>query len=210
MPVVRGCLWLPTSAAPVIEFDGSCYVNTWRNTMMAPNAEALNDLVLRPGLLLLRMLRESLCGKPDSKTIEETIAIANGKDPAEIEFRFLMTRLAAPLQSVGLNRQTNLWMLGELGGVGKGTLNQVMAQIYGPSNAVLVNGEDIQRDGWTDGLEGKLWVYINEINPDRRFDWNSFIKQYSTEAVISIRKRNNHAHPAINCANWFFTTYNRM
>jgi hypothetical protein len=76
-----------------------------------------------------------------------------------------------------------------------------MTRIYGPSNAVLLNGDEIQRGGWTDALEGKLWICVNEINPDYRFDWDSFIKQNSTDNVIAIRKRNAHAHPVINFAN---------
>jgi hypothetical protein len=114
VPVVKGCMRVPTATAPVVEFEGSLYGNTWRNTIMRPDSDALNDLVLRPGLL--RMLRESLCAKPDAKSIEEMISIANGDDQDEIEFRFLMTWLAAPIQSPGLNLQTNLWLLGELGG----------------------------------------------------------------------------------------------
>jgi hypothetical protein len=200
---------VPTSSASIIEFERKRYINTWVDTIMKPDAAATNDPILRqPLTLLMRMLRESLCGKPEVKSLDEMIAIANSDDPAEVEFRFLMTWLSAPIQSPGRNLQTNLWLLGELGGSGKGTLNHVMGLIYGSANTVLLNGDEVQRGGWTDAIEDKLWICMNEINPDHRFDWNSFIKRNSTDDVVAIRKRNSHPHPALNFANWNFTTNN--
>jgi Family of unknown function (DUF5906) len=165
------------------------------DTLLAPDNTALNDPTIRSALtLLMRILRESLCGRKGSYTLDEMIGLADGTRPEELEFRFLMNWLAAPIQSPGRNLQTNLWLLGEMGGTGKGTLYHLMSRIYGADHAGLLNADEIQKGGWTDKLEGKLFVCINEINPDRRFDWNSFIKQNSTEDVIPIRKRNHHSH----------------
>jgi Family of unknown function (DUF5906) len=209
-PVVRGGMSVPTSPDVLgIRFEDRVYVNTWRDTIIGPNADAMHDLVLRePLTLLFRMLREGLCGKDDALTLEEMLAISQGDDPSEIEFRFLMSWLSAPIQSPGRNLQTNCWLLGELGGVGKGLLcGTIMPHIYGRQNSVMLDAAEVEQGGWTDALAGKLWIVINELDASRRkVNWNSFIKAMSCEPVVPIRKRGVHSFQALNFGNWAFTT----
>ena len=42
-PVVRGALPVPDSSAPGIEFQGSLFINTWRDSFLPPCPEALTD-----------------------------------------------------------------------------------------------------------------------------------------------------------------------
>ena len=205
-PCVKGAIKVPTSTATTIKCFGHVHVNTWHNEIMEPNLAALTDPMLRPRLeLLLRMVRESLCALPDRKGLDEMITILGGNDPNELAFRFTMHWLAAPLQDTGLNLQTNLWHIGELNGTGKGTLGLCMALIYTFANSALINQEDVSMGGWSDTLEGKLWVAINEIGLAGKFDWNSFIKQNSTEAVMQLRKRNFDPYSVLAFANWYIT-----
>jgi hypothetical protein len=173
-----------------------------------PDSEALGDPEVHCGLTkLMRMIRESLCAKEGEKSLQEMIATANSDDPAELEFRVLMTWLAAPLQQIGRNLQINVWLVGELNGTGKGTLNSIMTQIYGADNTTILNIADLENRGWTDGLAGKLWVNVNELNSaSSKMDYNSFLKQYTTEDWLTITRRGCDAMQVMNLANWLITS----
>ncbi len=206
-PIIAGGIMVPTSTASIIEVFDKIKINTWRNTIRPGDPEALNDLFIRHAVtLLLRMLRESLCNQEQVLGLEDMLAVAAGDDPNEVEFRFMINWLAAPIQQPGLNLQTNLWLLGNEGGGGKGTLVEIMAMIYGGDLVARMQGDDIQKGGWTDCLEAKLFAVMNEINPDGKFDWEGFIKQNSTDDVVPLRKRNHHSYQILNFANWLFTT----
>jgi Family of unknown function (DUF5906) len=211
-PVVQGTMRVPTSKAPVVEFADSLYVNTWRNTIQGPAAaEVLDSVDIKPALtLFMRMLREGLCGQEDERDLSEMLVIANSRDTDEIEFRFMMNWLAAIIQAPGVNLQTNMWLVGKLNGMGRGTLTQIMVGIMGGENAVRISGADLEKGGWNDGLENKLLGVLNEVNGLLRgpntFDWDQFLKQTTTEDVVPIRKRNHHAHPALNFCNYIGTT----
>src|SRR5271165_2169102 len=110
-------------------------------------------------------LRESLCDRTGELNPDEMMLAANSNDEAELEFRFVMNWLAAPIQSPGVNLQTNLWLLGARGGTGKGTLVQVMRSIYGGDLTAVLNTLDIEQGGWSDRLKDKLMIIINELNP---------------------------------------------
>jgi hypothetical protein len=75
----------------VIEAFGETWVNTWVDTIMKPNPNALADPILRARLQsILRMIREGLCGASEPKTLDDMIAIINGNDPAELPFLKLL------------------------------------------------------------------------------------------------------------------------
>jgi hypothetical protein len=212
-PAVRGVMVVPTSQATCVGFNGELYINTYRNTFLAAYPEALSDPELRPGLeLLLRVIRENLCGRPNKLSLEAMIDAAKGKDDAEMEWRFTTSWLAAPLQRPGRNLQTNLWWLGQIGGQGKGLMaNTVLPRLYGPRNVAILNQEEVERGGWTDTLEGKLLVIANELDIRSKKSgafWNTFINRNSTDDTITIRKRNTHGHDALNFANWLVTSNN--
>lgn len=209
VPVVDGLMKVPNSAAPIVAFMGRKFVNAWNDRgVIKPDIEALDDPEVQRGLTkLLRMIRESLCAKDGEKSLQEMIAIANSDDPAELEFRVLMTWLAAPLQQIGRNLQINVWLVGEMNGTGKGTLNSIMTQIYGADNTAILNIADLENRGWTDGLAGKLWVNVNELNTvSSKMDYNSFLKQYTTEDWLTITQRGCDAQQILNFANWLITS----
>ena len=157
-PAVRGVMAVPTSQAPCVGFKGELYINTWRNTLLPAYPEALNDPELRPGLILLmRVLRENLCGRLGELSLEAMLGAAKGDDAAELEWRFSMSWLAAPIQRPGRNLQTNLWWLGHIGGLGKGLMTgTVLPRLYGPRNVAILNQDEVERGGWSDTIEGKL------------------------------------------------------
>jgi hypothetical protein len=205
-PCVRGAMKVPTSTASFISCFGGVFLNSWFDDVMKPNPVALAEPTLRLRLqAILRMIRESLCGLPGRKSLDDMIAVLNGNDPAELPFRFACHWLAAPLQQIGRNLQTNLWFVGEQNGTGKGTLSLMLAMIYGFSNSVLLNEDELSKGGWTDTIEGALFISWNEMRANAGWDANSLLKQNSTESVLQIRKRNTHSHPALNFANWLIT-----
>ena len=211
-PVVRGAMPVPTSSAPCIEFRGSTYINTWRNTLLPADPEAVHDPVLRPGLeLLMRVLRENLCGRGGVLSLDAMLAAAEGNDPDELEFRFLMSFLAKPVQEPGSNLQVNAWLLGSTQGVGKGLFTSIiLPRLYGSHNVAILDPAEIQHGGWNDAIEGKLLIVINELDAKGKWGsfWNNFIKKYSTDATVPIRKRGNHNHEALNFGNFIITSNN--
>jgi hypothetical protein len=212
VPVVRGALSVPTSTAPCVEFQGSLYVNTWRNTLLPACPEAINDPALRPTLtLLMRMLREGLCGRPNELSLEAMLDAAKSDDADELQWRYLMSFLALPLQQPGINLQTNTWLLGNIGGIGKGLLTaRILPWLYGAHNVAVLDAAEIEHGGWTDVIEGKLVVVVNELDAKGKWApfWNSFLKRNSVDATVPIRKRGTHGHEAPNFANWIITSNN--
>jgi hypothetical protein len=211
-PIVRGAMPVPTSTAPCIDFQGGRFINTWRDTFLPAAPGALANPAQREALtLVMRVIREGLCGQPNELTLDQMLVAAAGNDADELQFRFVMSWLAAPLQSPGLNLQTNCWLLGRLGGVGKGLLtSRILPLLYGPHNVVVLDAAEVEQGGWTDVIENKLVVVINELDARGKWGsfWNTLIKRNSTDATVPIRKRGTHGHEALNFANWIITSNN--
>jgi hypothetical protein len=209
-PIVHGAMPVPTSTAPCIEFQSQRYINTWRKTFLPACPDALTDPALRPTLtLLMRMIREGLCGRPDELSLDDMLKAATSDHADELQYRFFWNFLAAPLQSPGLNLQVNTWLLGHIGGIGKGLLTaRIMPRLYGPHNVALLDPSEIEQGGWTDAIEGKLVVVVNELEARGNWAgfWNSSIKRNSCDATVPIRKRGTHGHEALNFANWIITS----
>ena len=208
VPAVKGGMSVPTSTERGIVFQANTFVNTWVDCILKPDADAANDVLLRPVLLLMmRVLRECLCAKDDELGLDQMITAANSDDPNELELRFVLSWLAAIVTQPGINLQTNLWLLGSMTGVGKGLiLSVLMPMILGAHNCVTLNAEEIEHGGWTDCIEGKLLCVVNELEPTRKFNWNSWVKRNTTEPTVPIRKRNTHSYTALNFCNFAFTT----
>lgn len=183
-PIVRGAMPVPTSTAPCIEFQGGRFINTWRNTFLPACPDALANPVSLEGLTLaMRVLREGLCGRPNELTLDQMLAAALSDDAEEVQFRFLMSWLAAPLQTPGINLQTNAWLLGAVGGIGKGLLtSRILPRLYGPHNVAILDASEIEQGGWTDIIEGKLVVVVNELEAKGKWGafWNTFFKRNTT------------------------------
>lgn len=137
-PVVQGTMLVPISTAPGIEFPDSLYVNTWRNTIQGPAAvEGLDIVEIKPALaLFMRMLREGLCGREDERDLGEMLVISNSRDPEEIEFPFMMNWLRCIIQALGANlrtnMQTNMWLVGKLRDIGRGSRRSTSATTSAP------------------------------------------------------------------------------
>jgi hypothetical protein len=211
-PIVRGAMAVPTSTAPCIEFQGGRFINTWRDTFLPACPGALTNPALREALtLLMRVIREGLCGRPNELTLDEMLTAATSNGDEELQFRFVMSWLAAPLQSPGINLQTNCWLLGSVGGVGKGLLtSRILPRLYGAHNVAVLDAAEIEQGGWTDVIEGKLVVVVNELDARGKWGsfWNTLIKRSSADATVPIRKRGTHGHEALNFANWIITSNN--
>ena len=193
VPIVSGDMMIPGCEALAVEFEGHRFINTWHDTLMAGDEQALNDPRTRQDLeTLLRMIREGLCGMDDVRSLHDMMNMLHAKQDGEEVFRFTMNWLAAPFQQPGLNLGTNLWQLGPLQGIGKGTLQRVMARLYGGDLVLTMNMSELHR-GWTDQLVGRLLVCMNEIGESRAkpgdMDLMDFTKQYANEDKVTFAKR---------------------
>jgi len=182
--VAKGGMIVPSSQAPAIKFEDSIYINTWIDRIMQPDYRAANDLMLRePLTLFFKMGREAPAGRTRPlDDLSDILNVAMSDDPEELEWRALMSWLAAPLPQVGRNLQTNCWLLGDVGGMGKGLLSMVLLpRIYGDEYCAILNAEEVER-GWNDALANKLPVVADELDniARRRFDWNGYVKKNST------------------------------
>jgi len=210
-PVIYGGMKVPTSNAPFIAMFDRTWVNTWRpSSLLTPDPAALSEPLLRVKLqTLLRMIREGLCGRPDPRNLDDMLAILESGDPQGEEQAFIFTLhwLAAPLQTIGRNLQTNLWHVGEMSGVGKGTLVLCMERIYGFGNTATLNQDELKQGGWSDSIDGALWVTWNEVSQgdSRRYDTNSWIKNNTTDDLVQIRRRHTDSYPRINFANYYLS-----
>ena len=92
-----------------------------------------------------------------SATLDEMLILANSTDPAELEFRFLMSWCAAPIKEPGRNLQTNLWLMGAQQGIGKGTFFEILKRIYGGAHVAILNAQEIEQGGSTDRLKAGCW-----------------------------------------------------
>ena len=211
-PVVRGAMPVPTSEAACIEFRGETYVNTWRNTLLPADPEAMHEPVLRQGLeLLMRVVRENLCGRPGVLPLGAMLAAAEGSDQAELEFRLFMAFHGKMAQEPGINLQVNLWLLGHVQGVGKGLFtSSILPRLFGSHNVAILDPAEVQHGGWNDAMEGKLLIVINELDAKGKWGsfWNNLIKKCSTDATVPIRKRGQHSHETLNFANFIVTSNN--
>jgi hypothetical protein len=159
-------------------FNGQRLVNTWTEKRVAgrtEDIEALGDF--------LRMVRMSLCGETDEKTLDEMIREITGSEPTPL--RWVMHWLAVPFQRPGMITQTNLWFIGRRG-TGKGTLVAVMNRLLGTVGKV--SDEEIKR-GWTDHLFGFTLAEWDEFEDT----WHSFlsrIKKITGNDKVSFTKRN--------------------
>ncbi len=208
IPLVNGWAFVP-GGPPLIMLDGKVCVNRFNGfDIVAPVPDNLftGDLIDRQVTMFMRLIRESLCNREGVKSLEAMIDIANGDDPAELEFRFLMHWLAAVAQNPGINLETNIWLIGETKGIGKGTLTRMLRLIYGRLIGRAPAG-DFER-GWTNDIEGHLFYEVDEFDSYANFDWGKFIKRDTTNQIIKLVMRNYGGYDVINITNWIFHSNN--
>jgi hypothetical protein len=98
--------------------------------------------------------------------------------------------LAARYQRPGYAPQTNLWFIGPLRGVGKGTLVSVMKNVLGGKAVGKANQLDIQK-GWTDSLFGYELIEWDEFKAAGGwFETSNLIKAQTGNETIQINARN--------------------
>src|ERR1017187_6759677 len=127
------------------------------------------------------------------------------------EFNFLIHWLSAIYRRPGVNLQTNVWLVGSLEGVGKGTLVQVMRRVLGFNVVGKLSQEDIGRD-WNDHLQGKILIECDEFDPNvghkGPMGWSRWIKATTTAEKFLITTRGQTPYMNLNVGNYIFTTNN--
>lgn len=193
-----------------VTYNNQSYLNTWYDDMIVGEKKHL-----RFGKLVLIMCYGALCnGKIDIDNIEiETdriykMIVDNNYD--NIEFRFLMNWLAAMVQYSGINLQTNLWLIGTLEGLGKGTLVDVMRLILGSEFVGELNQTELE-NGWNDHLVGKQLIEVNEFDAKGKWSgsaWSKWLKGHTIEPTFKVRERNKTAYTVLHIGNFLGTSNN--
>lgn len=191
-----------------VNYDNHQYLNTWYDEMIEPDSNHLDV-----GRAVLMMIYGGLCdGTVDkSNMAAESIRVfdmvKNNQYDSQ-EFKFLMNWLAALVQYPGINLQTNVWLLGTLEGVGKGTLVDIMRLILGRDFVGTLNQAEIEA-GWNDHLVGKQLVEINEFDTDGKWNgrmWNKWIKGHTIEPTFKVRQRNTTSYTVAHIGNFIGTS----
>lgn len=190
-----------------ITYNNHHYLNEWYDDMAVPQEQALPV-----GKMVLLLVYGSLCnGTVDKENISAEadrvyqMVVDNKYD--NLEFRFLINWLAANYQEPGINLLTNVWLLGEQEGLGKGTIVEIMGYVLGKWFVGKLNQTEIEA-GWNDHLVGKQIVEINEFDTAGKMTakaWNAWIKGHTIEPHLKVRKRNTTSFQVPNIANYIFT-----
>jgi hypothetical protein len=191
-----------------ITYRGQGYLNTWYNDMLDGN-----ETNLQLGKLVLLMVYGALCNgtinKDDFSAEADRIynmVVTNNYD--NLEFRFLMNWLAAIVQNPGINLQTNLWLIGPVQGLGKGTIVDIMRNILGSEFVGELNQSEIEA-GWNDHLVGLQLVEVNEFDTTGKMNgkaWGKWIKGHTVEPTLKIRERNKTSYTVLNISNYIGTS----
>jgi len=193
-----------------VMYKGQTYANTWYDDMISGNADHL-----KLGKAVLLMCYASLCnGVVDKDNIgkeaDRVYQMVVNDDYDNLEFRFFMYWISAIIQNPGINLQTNLWLIGEVQGLGKGTIVDIMRLILGSEFVGELNQTEIEA-GWNDHLVGLQLVEINEFdtsNPKgwKGNAWGKWIKGHTIEPSIKIRERNKTSYNVLHIGNFIGTS----
>jgi hypothetical protein len=194
-----------------ITYKEKHYLNAFRDESIRPDE---GNVALGTQLLLL--IYRSLCAGP-------ALESANGNMVKEVdmlmdqvmtnsytllEFRFVMNWLAAVMQRPGINLQTNLWMCGDLQGIGKGTIASVMKVILGASLMGFLDQQEIEA-GYSDHLFGHSLILCNEFDATGAWSgkrWNKWLKGHTCEDELPFRGRYVGSWDSLNIGNFWFHT----
>jgi len=179
-------------AADFVIFQDQKRLNLYRDRRLAGET---NDMAAT--MEFLKVIRNSLCAEADEVGFDEMLAEIHGAKPTL--FRWVLHWLAARYQRPGYAPQTNLWFIGPLRGVGKGTLVSAMSVILGSRSVGKANQLDVAK-GWTDSLFGKECIEWDEFKaPGGWIDTSNLIKAMTGNETIQINTRNvgGTTHPAV-------------
>ena len=149
-PYVQGRMVIPYGPQ-YLTYQNMPYLN-----VAAPSVVTGDQQHLKIGLAVLLMIYRSLCNGPElapDKDVESAMLLEQivTNQITQLEFRFVMNWLAAIVQQPGINLSTNLWIIGQQQGVGKGTLVDIMKAVLGSDLVGALN-----RDGDRSWMERSL------------------------------------------------------
>lgn len=190
-----------------VTYNNQQYLNTWYNDMIAPNQAELDT-----GKLVLLMCYGALCnGTVDKDNLDveadRIYKMILRNDYDNKEFKFLMHWLAALVQAPGINLLTNVWLLGAVEGLGKGTIITIMGHILGREFVGKLNQTEVEA-GWNDHLVGKQLIEINEFDTSGKMSpkaWGLWIKAHTIEPEFKVRQRNTTSYYVPHIGNFIFT-----
>ena len=191
-----------------VVYNNQYYLNIWYDDMIVADAQHLSK-----GKSLLLMVYGGLCsGTVDKENIvsesERVYQMVINDQYDNDEFKFLMYWLASLYQRPGINLLTNVWLLGTLEGLGKGTLIDVMKNILGHEWVGDLNQGEIEQ-GWNDHLVGKQLININEFDTDGKMSpraWGKWIKQHTIEPTFKVKQRNTTSYSVLHIGNFIATS----
>lgn len=135
------------------------------------------------------------------KVIEHVLA----KDVESIEH--FMNWLAFIVQK--RDRTMTAWVFQGTQGTGKGLLmNKILMPILGEDQTVIKRAAELT-EKWTDFVDGKLLVFIDEVQTSAYRDENSYIanlKNFITEPTVTVRMMNKNSFAVRNYANYIFAS----
>lgn len=205
-PTLQGMMTIPMGTQFVI-YKENTFLNEWVDSIVEGD-----DTHINYGKVILRLIYRNLC---DGQCLNKNASIEGEMLYQQVltnkytnpDFKFIMNWLACLIQRPGYNMQTNLWLVGRLQGIGKGTLFQIMKAIIGQKFTGSLNQKQIEKD-WTSGLANKILIEADEFDGrrTRELDWDRWIKENTTNDEIEIVKKGVDGCPMLNIANYYFTS----
>lgn len=169
-----------------VDFDNKC-INTFQTTqfMRAPHPKK-KTAACPP--MIFKIISHILCS-----------------DVEQIEH--FMNWLACVVQT--RDRTRTGWVFQGVPGTGKGLLfNKVLKPLFGETQTVIKRAGELS-EKWTDYAEGKLIVFIDEIQSSALKDEAGVIanlKNLITEPTVMVRVMNRNAYAVNNFCNWIFAS----
>ncbi len=107
------------------------------------------------------------------------------------------------------DRARTAWVFHGVPGTGKGLLmNKILAPLFGDEQTVVKRAGELS-EKWTDFVEGKLFICVDEMQSSALRDEAGVIanmKNLITEPTASIRVMNKNAYRVKNFSNWMFAS----
>jgi hypothetical protein len=209
IPQLHGTIMIPYGPS-FISYKGKKYLNVFVDQRLSSNV-----LHRDKGRLILRLIYRSLCNGPkisDSPELEmdaiERMVFTNNYSCKE--FKFVMMWIAALYQRPGINLLTNLWIVGLLEGLGKGTLVTLLTWLIGRPYGIKFKQSEVEK-GWTGAMMNKCLIEIDELRTDDRKSMffgpglDNWLKDMSINDEVTWCKRGFELPVTINVANYLIT-----
>lgn len=120
------------------------------------------------------------------------------------DYNYFIKWLAYPLINPGRKTDTAVVLYSDQHGVGKGSLAQIMGDIYGDSY-VRILGNDLNKD-FNDFLFKKQFIFVDEIKTNERMHTMDYIKTLITEPTFNLNRKYQPVLPLNNTMNFLMAT----